>query len=142
MKEMNKNLSEIFDVNPIEDVKSVPQVIPAPEELDSEVQEDIAFARSNIRNLIKQGNSAVSDILDVARASEHPRAYEVASNLIKTMAEMNKDLLDIQKKKIELTGEKPKTENQQTINVDKAVFVGSTTDLIKKIKEQKNGNAD
>lgn len=142
MKEMNKNLSEIFDVNPIEDVKAVPQVIPAPEELDSEVQEDIAFARSNIRNLIKQGNTAVGDILDVARASEHPRAYEVASNLIKTMAEMNKDLLDIQKKKIELTGEKPKTENQQTINVDKAVFVGSTTDLIKKIKEQKNGNAD
>ena len=139
---MNKNLSEIFDVNPIEDVKAVPQVIPAPEELDSEVQEDIAFARSNIRNLIKQGNTAVGDILDVARASEHPRAYEVASNLIKTMAEMNKDLLDIQKKKIELTGEKPKTENQQTINVDKAVFVGSTTDLIKKIKEQKNGNAD
>lgn len=142
MKEMNKNLSEIFDVNPIEDVKAVPQVIPAPEELDSDVQEDIAFARSNIRNLIKQGNTAVNDILDVARASEHPRAYEVASNLIKTMAEMNKDLLDIQKKKIELTGEKPKTENQQTINVDKAVFVGSTTDLIKKIKEQKNGNSD
>lgn len=139
---MNKNLSEIFDVNPIEDVKAVPQVIPAPEELDSDVQEDIAFARSNIRNLIKQGNTAVNDILDVARASEHPRAYEVASNLIKTMAEMNKDLLDIQKKKIELTGEKPKTENQQTINVDKAVFVGSTTDLIKKIKEQKNGNSD
>lgn len=142
MKELNKNLSEIFDVNPIEDVKAVSQVIPAPEELDSDVQEDIAFARSNIRNLIKQGTSAVGDILEVARASEHPRAYEVVSTLIKTMADMNKDLLDIQKKKIELTGEKPKTENQQTINVDKAVFVGSTTDLIKKIKEQKNGNAD
>jgi hypothetical protein len=143
MKEMNKNLSEIFDVNPIEDVKAVSQVIPAPEELDSDVHEDIAFARSNIRNLIRQGNSAVGDILEVARASEHPRAYEVASNLIKTMAEMNKDLLDIQKKKIELTGEKPKVpENQHTINVDKAVFVGSTSDLIKKIKEEKDGNAD
>ena len=140
---MNKNLSEIFDVNPIEDIKAVPQVIPAPEELDSEVHEDFAFARSNIKNLIRQGNTAVNDILDVARASEHPRAYEVASNLIKTMAEMNKDLLDIQKKKIELTGEKPKVpENQHTINVDKAVFVGSTTDLIKKIKEQKDGNTD
>lgn len=142
MKELNKNLSEIFDVNPIEEVKETTQLIPAPEELDSEVQEDIAFARSNIRNLIRQGNTAVGDILDVARASEHPRAYEVASNLIKTMAEMNKDLLEIQKKKIELTGEKPKTDNLQTINVDKAVFVGSTTDLIKKIKEQKNGNTD
>lgn len=142
MKELNKNLSEIFDVNPIEEVKETTQLIPAPEELDSEVQEDIAFARSNIRNLIRQGNTAVGDILDVARASEHPRAYEVASNLIKTMAEMNKDLLEIQKKKIELTGEKPKTDNLQTINVDKAVFVGSTTDIIKKIKEQKNGNTD
>lgn len=143
MKEMNKNLSDIFDVNPIEDIKAVPQVIPAPEELDSEVHEDIAFARSNIKNLIRQGNSAVGDILEVARASEHPRAYEVASNLIKTMAEMNKDLLDIQKKKIELTGEKPKMpENQHTINVDKAVFVGSTSDLIKKIKEEKDGNVN
>ena len=142
MKEMNKNLSEIFDVNPIQEKsKESTEIIPAPKELDSDVQEDIAFARSNIRNLIRQGSSAVGDILEVARASEHPRAYEVVSTLMKTMADMNKDLLGIQKTKIELTGEKPAQE-QQTINVDKAVFVGSTTDLIKKIKEQKDGNSD
>lgn len=146
MKELNKNLSEIFDVShhvENEGTENLPQLIPEPEELNSDLEEDLTFARSNIRNLIKNGNKAVNDILEVARASEHPRAYEVASNLIKTMAEMNKDLLDIQKKKIELTGKKPELpDNQPTINVDKAVFVGSTTDLIKKIKEQKNGNND
>lgn len=143
MKELNKNLAEIFDINPLEEKKKeVVEIIPAPKELDSEVHEDIAFARSNIKNLIRQGNSAVGDILEVARASEHPRAYEVVSTLIKTMAEMNKDLLGIQKTKLELTGEKPQQQEQQTINVDKAVFVGSTTDLIKQMKEKKNGNSD
>jgi len=142
MKELNKNLSEIFDVNPLE-VQQSQSVIPAPEELSDDAQEDFAFARSNIRNLIKQGTGAVDNILEVARESEHPRAYEVVSTLIKTMAEMNKDLLDIQKKKKELVGgSTTKNQDNQTINVDKAVFVGSTTDLIKQMKEKKNGNND
>jgi hypothetical protein len=142
MKELNKNLSEIFDVNPLE-VQQSQSVIPAPEELSDDAQEDFAFARSNIRNLIRQGTGAVDNILEVARESEHPRAYEVVSTLIKTMAEMNKDLLDIQKKKKELVGgSTTKNQDNQTINVDKAVFVGSTTDLIKQMKEKKNGNND
>jgi hypothetical protein len=142
MKELNKNLSEIFDVNPLE-VQQSQSVIPAPEELSDDAQEDFAFARSNIRNLIRQGTGAVDNILEVARESEHPRAYEVVSTLIKTMAEMNKDLLDIQKKKKELVGgSTTKNQDNQTINVDKAVFVGSTTDIIKQMKEKKNGNND
>jgi hypothetical protein len=141
MKELNKNLSEIFDVNPLE-VQQSQSVIPAPEELSDDAQEDFAFARSNIRNLIRQGTGAVDNILEVARESEHPRAYEVVSTLIKTMADMNKDLLDIQKKKKELVGTNTKNQDNQTINVDKAVFVGSTTDLIKQMKEKKNGNND
>ena len=142
MKELNKNLSEIFDVNPLE-VQQSQSVIPAPEELSDDAQEDFAFARSNIRNLIRQGTGAVDNILEGARESEHPRSYEVVSTLIKTMAEMNKDLLDIQKKKKELVGgSTTKNQDNQTINVDKAVFVGSTTDLIKQMKEKKNGNND
>jgi hypothetical protein len=143
MKELNKNLSEMFDINPLE-VKQSQSVIPAPEELSDEAQEDFAFARSNIRNLIRQGTGAVDNILEVARESEHPRAYEVVSTLIKTMADMNKDLIDIQKKKKEMVGGQAsgKPQDNQTINVDKAVFVGSTTDLIKQMKEKKNGNND
>jgi hypothetical protein len=142
MKELNKNLSDIFDINPLVVQKSQ-ELIPAPEELSNEAQEDFAFARSNIRNLIRQGTGAVDNILEVARESEHPRAYEVVSTLIKTMAEMNKDLIDIQKKKKEMIGgTSSKPQDNQTINVDKAVFVGSTTDLIKQMKEKKNGNTD
>ena len=144
MKKLNENLSEIFDVTPIPlEEQSNTAVIPAVPvvETDNEIESDFNFARSNIRDLIRRGNGAIDNILQVAAASEHPRAFEVASNLIKTMADMNKDLLDIQKKKQELTGKAPETQTT-TVNVDKAVFVGSTNDLIKKLKEEKSGNTD
>lgn len=144
MKKLNENLSEIFDVTPIPlEEQENNQVIPAVPvvETNNEIESDFNFARSNIRDLIRRGNGAIDNILQVAAASEHPRAFEVASNLIKTMADMNKDLLDIQKKKQELTGKAPETQTT-TVNVDKAVFVGSTNDLIKKIKEEKSGNTD
>jgi len=141
-KKLDKNLSEIFDVTPLTD-NQITEVIPAIpiEEIDANVESDFNYARSNIRNLIRQGSGAVDGILRIADASEHPRAFEVAANLIKTMAEMNKDLLDIQKKKQELTGSSPQ-KGDTNINVDKAVFVGSTIDLIRKIKEENNGNTD
>jgi hypothetical protein len=83
--------------------------------------------------LAAKGDLALDTLLQVASASEHPRAYEVAANLIKTLADLNKDLLDIQKKKQDLTGTKP-TESKTVI--DKAVFVGSTAELVKMIKNQ------
>lgn len=143
MKKLNENLSEIFDVTPIptEEHSNVAVPVVPVVETPSEIESDFNFARSNIRNLIRQGNGAIDNILQVAAASEHPRAYEVASNLIKTMADMNKDLLDIQKKKQELTGKAPEAQTT-TVNVDKAVFVGSTNDLLKKIKEERSGNPD
>ena len=81
---------------------------------------------------MQKSDGAIDNPLKVAEESEHPRAYEVAATLIKTMADLNKDLIDIQKKRKELTGVSPKENN--SISVDKAVFVGSTTDLIKMIK--------
>jgi hypothetical protein len=72
----------------------------------------------------------------VADESEHPRAYEVVATLMKTMADLNKDLLDIQKKKRDLVG-KEVVPSDGSINVDKAVFVGSTSDLIKLIKNNR-----
>jgi hypothetical protein len=123
---INEKLSEIFDIEPIEDVKS-PIVI---DNSSDDVETDFAFARKNIRELVMKGNIAVDNILHVAKESEHPRAYEVASNMLKQLGEMNKDLLDLQKKRKDLQPQVP-----ATINVDKAVFVGSTRDLIKQIKQ-------
>lgn len=133
---LNNNLSEILDVEPItesgskEIVPQVPTIQP-----DNAVEDDAEFARENLKNLIKKGNIAIDELLLVAKESEHPRAYEVASGLIKNLSELNKDLLEIQKRKKDLL---PKQAEQNNgLNIDKAVFIGSTTDLIKMLKQGK-----
>ena len=70
----------------------------------------------------------------IARDGQHPRAFEVLSGLMKNLADMNKDLLEIQKRKKDLA---PKAESQNNLNIDKAVFVGSTAQLVKMLKNQK-----
>ena len=136
MNKINQNLSEIFDVEPLEVKPKESQMVEVVEaSQNDDAEADFAFARKNVKDLIKQGSAAVGNILKVAKASEHPRAYEVAATMLKTMADMNKDLLDMQKKRQDLNpASKPEA---QQINVDKDVFVGSTAELIKQIKANK-----
>lgn len=129
MKNTNEKLSEALNVEPIE-------IVPKELVIDSEsssIDDDAEYARTNIRELIEKGNVAMENLLHVAKESEHPRAYEVAANMLKNLTDMNKDLLEIQKRKRDL---KPQT-TQQNISVDKAVFIGSTTELLKQLKELK-----
>lgn len=126
----DKSLAEIFDIVPKEEVKSAPVVVKQEDEASPE--DDFKFARDNIKELVKKGNIAVDNILAVASATDHPRAYEVAANMIKQLGDMNKDLLALQKTRKELSPEAMPT---TTVNVDKAVFVGSTAELIKQIKQ-------
>ena len=137
MKKLNDNLSDIFDVEPIETTESLPVVKPVTEivPVGDEVESDAALARQNIKTLLDKGGNAIDNLLLVAQESEHPRAYEVAANFIKTLADLNKDLLDVQKKKSDLRPQQ--TTNNQSINVEKAVFVGSTAELLKQIRENK-----
>jgi 5'(3')-deoxyribonucleotidase len=100
----DKSLADIFDINPIGT-----QSLPAPIVVQSDIDSDFEFARNNIRELAEKGKAAVDNILQVASATDHPRAYEVAANLLK--------------------------KEQPQITVDKAVFIGSTSDLIKQIKQ-------
>jgi hypothetical protein len=137
MSKINDSLSEIFDVEPLGE----PVYLPATKsqlnvvESGDEVDTDSSLARNNIKSLIDKGTDSIDDLLRVAKESEHPRAYEVAANFIKTLADLNKDLLEIQKRKQEL-----KPENNQAsspINVKNAVFVGSTAELLKQIRENR-----
>ncbi len=142
MKNLNEKLSQALDIDPIEFeivepvVQNTTPVVVETTTAMTTVDEDAEFARSNIRGLIGKANTALDNLLQIATASEHPRAFEVAAGLIKNMADMNKDLLDIQKKKKDLL---PKSESNSggNVNVDKAVFVGNTTDLIKLLKSNK-----
>ena len=133
MKKLNKNLSEIFDIEPVEESTPV-QTMPVVVESSDAVETDANYARENIRTLIDTGNKALNDLAYVANQSESPRAYEVLANMMKNLTEMNKDLLQLQKTKRELA---PQSEAAKGVNIDKAVFVGSTTELLKMIKSNK-----
>lgn len=130
MNKTNEKLSEVFDLEPIVPEDTVQDLVPIN---NSVVTDDADFARSNIKNLINSGSSALNNLLTVAKDSQQPRAYEVAATLIKNLSDLNKDLMEIQKRKQDLTGESTKNKN---INVDKAVFVGSTTELVKFLKNK------
>lgn len=130
MKKVNEKLSELFDIEPVELPPEKQEIIPTADE------DDFSFARKNLRELIAKGSSAIDEILFVAKESEHPRAFEVASNFIKNMSELNKDLLQLSKTKKEIEGRDARIKGGD-INVEKAVFVGSTNELSKLLKKQK-----
>jgi hypothetical protein len=131
MKKLNANLSEIFDVEPIREEN--PISLPVTVEASDPINSDAEFARNNIRELVTQGNYAMNELMLVARDGQHPRAYEVLATLMKNLGDLNKDLLEIQKRKKDLA---PKSESNN-LNIDKAVFVGSTAELVKMIKSNK-----
>jgi|688.fasta_scaffold1446773_1 hypothetical protein len=125
---MDKKLSDIFDIKPAEIIPETFEVV----ETSNDDDADFEFARRNIKDLAEKGKIAVDNILEVARATDHPRAYEVAATLIKSVGDLNKDLMDLRKKR-KLLMDNMSTSSPE-INVNQAVFVGSTAELIKAIK--------
>ena len=98
---------------------------------DNQIKDDHEYARGNLYNLIEKGQEAINDILDVAKQTNHPRAYEVAGNLIKNVADITDKLLESQRKLKEISEEKPKGPNV----VNNSLFVGSTSELQKMLKQ-------
>ncbi len=133
MKKVNESLTDIFDVEHVDLTKKAEIVTVDEVQTGDVIEDDTEFARKNIKDLITKGNKAMDELLLVANASEHPRAYEVAAGLIKNLSELNKDLLDLHKKRKDLKTENPKAGSG--VNIDKAVvFNGSTTELIRMLK--------
>lgn len=138
MKKVNEKLSELFDIEPVDLDAERQENLPTNTVIE---EDDYSFARKNLRELIVKGSTAIDEILFVAKESEHPRAFEVASNFLKNLSELNKDLLQLSKTKKEIEGRDARLKGGD-INVEKAVFVGSTNELsklLKKQKEEENG---
>lgn len=135
---MKKNdaLSEALGIE--NDVEIIPpkqtEIINTPHETN-DVEADYNLSRRTFRDLINKGNQAMESLTDLAKESESPRAYEVLATMMRTIADTTKDLYDLQKKTKDLKGER---KDEPTVNVEKAVFVGTPTDLLKKIKEENN----
>ena len=126
---LNEVLNIASDVVPVE-VKESKQVI-VPEDKDPDI--DFETGRKNLYNLLDKGNEAIDGILELAKEGEHPRAYEVAGQLIKTVSEVSQNLLDLQDK-LKKIKDVPNTGPKSVTN---ALFVGSTTELHKMLKEKK-----
>ena len=115
--------------------------VPRKEEKEKgDIDNDHKYSRENYYNLIEKGQEAIEGILDVAKEGQHPRAYEVAGNLIKSVADTVDKLQDLNKKLKDLK-ELPKTANA---NIKNALFVGSTAELQKMLKKDEiiKGKAD
>ena len=97
-----------------------------------DVDNDYKYSRENYYNLIERGQDAIQGILDIANESQHPRAYEVAGNLIKQVADTVDKLQDLQGKLKNLKD----VPNKTTANIKQALFVGSSADLHKMLKNK------
>ena len=101
--------------------------------ISKDLMDDYEQSRKQLKEIVSKGAGAIDDILAIARESEHPRAFEVAATMIKTVADANEKLLGMQKQMKEITGQK----NNGQLNVGKAaIFVGSTAELSKMIKNE------
>ena len=121
-------------------VESLPLKMPTqeivnkvPDELvGDEVDADYKYQRENFYRLVEQGSTAIEGILELAREGEHPRAYEVAGNLIKQVSEVTEKLGDLQEKMRKLK----EVPNNAPKSVTNALFVGSTAELQRMLKEK------
>ena len=110
-------------------------------DITGDIDKDYEYTRANLYSLIEKGQESLNGIMELAGESASPRAYEVAGQIIKSVADTTDKLMELQKKVKEVDEEKSKTTNNVTNN---AVFVGSTSDLSKMIKQQflNNNNKD
>ena len=130
MSNTDDKLNEVLEIAELpEKVKDVTPKIPRPKET-ADIDGDYKYSRENLYNLVERGQDAIDGILDLAREGEHPRAYEVAGQLIKNVGEVTEKLLDLQEKMKKLKD----VPNNAPKNVTNALFVGSTTELSKLIK--------
>jgi len=137
---MNEKLNEIFNLD--KQPESIGEIIEASKNeikqvsKESDFDVDYSAVRTNLKDLIAKGSAAIDGILHVASEGDSPRAYEVVGQLIKSVADANKDLIELHKKIKEITDTSVTNNNQTQTKIDNAIFVGSTADLQKMLRGQ------
>jgi hypothetical protein len=130
------DLNEAFNVSgeivSVDDEKNIEKIEKISSSTD-DVRKDYEYTRGNLYSIIEKGQEAINGILELAQESEMPRAYEVAGQLIKNVADATDKLMDLQKKLKDIEEEK---QVRGPTNVTNALFVGSTAELSKLLKNQ------
>lgn len=137
--DLNKtfNVDVDADIVPVETTNVIEKIEKISSDND-DIKKDYDYTRGNLYSLIEKGQEAINGILELAQESEMPRAYEVAGQLIKSVADATDKLMDLQKKLKDIEEDKPK--GPTTVN--NALFVGSTAELAKLLKQQTQDGLD
>lgn len=149
------DITEIFDLEPIkqqkqelikvnqkltEIVKTTKKGFNDNETLESQIYEDYIKSRDNFDNILESGSTALEKVLDIAEQGQHPRFFEAAALLLKTLSEANKEYMEIHLKMVQIKKTKAEISGNispdlgNSVTVDKAIFIGSTKDLLNQIK--------
>ena len=126
---IDKELGVIEKIVPTTIPKIIPNIVDVNED---DIEDDYKYQRDNFYNLVEKGSAAIDGILELAKESEHPRTYEVAGQLIKNVAEVTEKLGDLQEKMRRLK----EVPSNAPKNVTNALFVGSTKELQKMLKDK------
>ena len=137
MKDNYDDLNDTFNTDSSIEVSNTPEggCVRRKDEIRNvtgDIDKDYQYTRANLYSLIEKGQESLNGIMELAGESASPRAYEVAGQIIKSVADTTDKLMELQKKVKEVDEEKIKTTNNVTNN---AVFVGSTTELQKMLKD-------
>lgn len=133
-------LSEIFNVPAVEIEKidaEVVDIMPKETEKSEKIESDYERTRNNLHELLRQGQDALNHALEVAKVSEHPRAFEVVGGLMKQLSDINHQLLDLHAKHAKLENKDGEKQQNPTNVTNNTMFVGSTTELSKMIEQMR-----
>ena len=136
---IDDNLSDVFNMTPVDKVTTDLVITEDGEIIENQeqkVESDYDRTRNNLHSLLAQGQVALNHAITVAKQSEHPRAFEVVGNLMKQIADINTQLMDLHQQKQKLDAP-AKGESKVTNN--NAIFVGSTSELNKLIDKMSKG---
>jgi len=137
-----ENLDETFNVEetmtPAVEVESVnvDSSIEKFEKISDDIKKDYEYSRGNLYSIIEKGQEALNGVIELAQETEMPRAYEVAGQLIKSVSDATEKLIDLQKKLKDIQSEDNKKGPTSVTN--NALFIGSTAELSKLLKQQKD----
>ena len=132
------NLAPIEGEYESKDLPAIPQ-----KKVSSDIKQietDTDYVRGNLYDMIERGTRSMDELMAIADQSQHPRAYEVISTMMKTLVDTNRELLDMHEKKRKLLGNEPEKKQAETVNNN--LFVGSTKDLLEMIRKQNESAED
>ena len=139
----DENLSKVFGVEPIREGEVITSggdvILPDSKGVEENVIKDYDSARNNLYKLLNQGQDALYSALEIAKQSEHPRAFEVVGNLMKQLADINEQLLALSERKVKLYAPKQQEGQPSKQVTNNAIFVGSTSELSKMLNKMNKG---